>query len=89
VLAHAVLQIGGNTHIELFRFVDDVNVPIAHRVFVRDRLPSRSELVLLRQAQDKFAIRRRTSSQPVLAETGGSEINEGQTSFARPVAGSG
>jgi len=33
----------------------------------RDGLPSLHELVLLRQAQDKFAIRRRTSSHPLLA----------------------
>ena len=67
----------GNAYIDFSLFVDDVNVPIAHRLFDRDRLPSPA----MRQAQDKL-----TSG---LAEIGESGIKDGQTSFARPMAGSG
>ena len=74
MLTHAVLQIGRSAYIELSPFVDDVNVPIAHKLFDRDRLPSPA----LWRAQDKLTTASRWNQEL--------EIEDG-TDFLRPPCG--
>jgi hypothetical protein len=54
MLAHAVRKVGCYTSVELSLLVNDVNVPVAHRLFARDGLPSRRELVLSLPKEDKL-----------------------------------